>query len=207
MPTCFNHSSPSCRPHFGVGPSVGPARALRPPRPLDTEFYPERPVGRHSHAPQTDVTGLLERFEATTGQPAPTPEVEARSLVSSDDDDDELLSTEDKLMYQSITGGLMFAMVTCRPDLAHAVNMLARRMSRPRAVDLRAARCVLQYLRGTEQLGSLFTHGEDARDAQEKGRVVISKVHTSLKHADIMTKATDNATFARHVKSFMVARR
>ena len=267
------------------------------------------------------VTGLLERFGATTGQPAPTPEVEARSLVSSDDDDDELLSTEDKLMYQSITGGLMFAMVTCRPDLAHAVNMLARRMSRPRAVDLRAARRVLQYLRGTEQLGLLFKYDEDAecatlrafadadwandpvqrksttgyivffngapiswhsglqstislssceaeyvalseccrevdylrsiidflhqpsespteifednqgtidlvnnpvhhrrtkhvevkyhyvRDAQEKGRIVVSKVHTSLNHADIMTKATDNATFARHVTSFMVARR
>ncbi|KAG8463413.1 hypothetical protein KFE25_004924 [Diacronema lutheri] len=242
------------------------------------------------------VTGLLERFGATTGQPAPTPEVEARSLVSSDDDDDELLSTEDKLMYQSITGGLMFAMVTRRPDLAHAVNMLARRMSRPRAVDLRAARRVLQYLRGTEQLGLLFKYGEHAecatlrafadadwandpstislssceaeyvalseccrevdylrsiidflhqpsespteifednqgtidlvnnpvhhrrtkhvevkyhyvRDAQEKGRIVVSKVHTSLNHADIMTKATDNATFARHVTSFMVARR
>eukprot|EP00963_Diacronema_lutheri_P010369 scaffold1036_cov253-Pavlova_lutheri.AAC.1 len=212
-------------------------------------------------------------------------------------------------------------MVTCRPDLAHAVNMLARRMSRPRAVDLRAARRVLQYLRGTEQLGLLFKYDEDAecatlrafadadwandpvqrksttgyivffngapiswhsglqstislssceaeyvalseccrevdylrsiidflhqpsespteifednqgtidlvnnpvhhrrtkhvevkyhyvRDAQEKGRIVVSKVHTSLNHADIMTKATDNATFARHVTSFMVARR
>eukprot|EP00963_Diacronema_lutheri_P014675 scaffold3618_cov1120-Pavlova_lutheri.AAC.1 len=34
-----NHPSPSGRPHSGVGPSVGPARALRPPRPLDPEFY------------------------------------------------------------------------------------------------------------------------------------------------------------------------
>ncbi|KAG8468155.1 hypothetical protein KFE25_007207 [Diacronema lutheri] len=35
-------------------------------------------------------------------------------------------------------------------------------MSRPRAVDLRAARRVLQYLRGTEQLGLLFKYAEDA---------------------------------------------
>ena len=266
------------------------------------------------------ITGLLERFEMTTGRAALTPEADARSFVPSDDDE-ELLAEEAKLTYQSITGGLMFAMVTCRPDLAHAVNMLARRMSRPRAVDMKAARRVLQYLRGRERLGLLFQYGandtcdtlcafadadwandpvqrksttgyivffngvpiswhsglqstislssceaeyvalseccrevdylrsivdflhhpskgptqifEDnqgtidlvgnpvhhrrtkhvevkyhyVRDAQEKGRMVVTKVHTSLNHADIMTKATDSATFTRHVTMIMVDRR
>ena len=45
------------------------------------------------------------------------------------------------------------------------------------------------------------------RDAQEKGRARIVKVHTTLNHADILTKATDQATFTRHVGLIMVERR
>jgi hypothetical protein len=43
----------------------------------------------------------------------------------------------------------MFCMTTCRPDTAHAVNLLSRRMSQPRVCDLRAARRVVRYLRDT----------------------------------------------------------
>lgn len=266
------------------------------------------------------INGLLERFGMSSCSPAKTPEADARSLVPSDDDE-ELLSEEAKHTYQSITGGLMFAMVTCRPDLAHAVNMLARRMSAPRAIDMKAARRALKYLRGRERLGLLFKYGADSsaptltayadsdwandpvqrksttgyivfyngaaiswhsglqstislstceaeyvalsecsrevdylrsivafvqhpensptaifednqgtidlvgnpvhhrrtkhvevkyhyiRDAQESGRVLVHKVHTSLNHADILTKATDVTTFTRHIGMIMVNRR
>jgi hypothetical protein len=50
----------------------------------------------------------------------------------------------------------MWAMTTCRPDLAHAANMLARRMSEPRACDLHAAHRALRYLRGTAHTGIFF---------------------------------------------------
>ena len=67
-----------------------------------------------------------------------------------------LLLRAEKKEYQAITGSLMFAMTTCRPDIAHAVNMLARKMSEPRACDMEAARRVLRYLNGTQRLGLLF---------------------------------------------------
>lgn len=266
------------------------------------------------------ILGLLERFDMSSGRSAKTPEADARSLASSEDDE-TLLAEEAKQTYQAMTGGLMFAMVTCRPDLAHAVNMLARRMSAPREIDMRAARRALMYLRGSARRGLLFKYGgagsaqtltayadsdwandpdqrksttgyivfynsapvswhsglqstislssceaeyvalseccrevdylrsivaflhkpeggpteifEDnqgtidlvnnpvhhrrtkhiavryhyIRDAQEHGRVIVHKVHTSLNHADILTKATDAATFSRHVGMIMVERR
>ena len=265
------------------------------------------------------IIGLLDRFDMSACRSAKTPEADTRSLEPSADDE-ELLSEEGKHTYQSITGGLMFAMVTCRPDIAHAVNMLARRMSAPRVRDMHAARRALKYLKGKERLGILFKYGADSstptltayadsdwandieqrksttgyivfyngapiswhsglqstislssceaeyialsecsrevdylrsivaflqqpednpteifednqgtidlvgnpvhhrrtkhvevkyhyiRDAQEKGRVIVHKVHTSLNHADILTKATDATTFARHVGMIMVDR-
>ena len=266
------------------------------------------------------VENMLERFEMKGCRPASTPEADAHSLSTSEDDE-RVLAQDDHSLFQSITGALMFAMVTCRPDLAHAVNMLARRMSRARVLDMKAARRVLQYLRGNARLGLLFKYGADpecaslrayadadwandpiqrksttgyivffngapvswhsglqgtislssceaeyvalseccrevdylrsildfvqhpadgptevfednqgtidlasnpvhhkrtkhvevkyhyVRDAQDKGRVRVVKVHTTLNHADIMTKATDQKTFTRHVSMIMVERR
>jgi hypothetical protein len=263
------------------------------------------------------IESVLQRFDMATCHSAPTPEI----ALSPSADDDSLLSADDRVLYQSMTGALMFAMITCRPDLAHAVNMLARRMSRPRALDMKAARRALQYLRGHARLGLLFKYGADptcsslrayadadwandpvqrksttgyivffngtpiswhsglqstislssceaeyvalseccrevdylrsimdfvkhpaggpteilednqgtidlvsnpvhhrrtkhvdvkyhyVRDAQVQGRSRIVKVHTSLNHADILTKATDQATFKRHVGLIMAERR
>jgi hypothetical protein len=73
-------------------------------------------------------------------------------------DMEELLGTSEKTIYQEITGAVMFVMTTCRPDIAHAVNMLTRRMSCPRERDERAARHLLRYLHGTRKLGLLFRY-------------------------------------------------
>jgi hypothetical protein len=62
-------------------------------------------------------------------------------------------------LYQALTGSLMFAMVGCRPDLAHAVGRLAKKMSSPRLCDWVAARRVLRYVKGTLDYGILFPFG------------------------------------------------
>jgi hypothetical protein len=72
--------------------------------------------------------------------------------------DTRLLLPSDKQNFQAITGVIMWAMTTCRPDLAHAANALAHRMSEPRACDLDAAQRVLRYLRGTAHTGILFPY-------------------------------------------------
>jgi len=76
--------------------------------------------------------------------------------------DEQLLNRKDIKTYQEITGAIMFAMTTCRPDLAHATNSLARRMSTPRVCDMLAAKRLLRYLRGTQRLGLLFRFEADS---------------------------------------------
>jgi hypothetical protein len=61
-----------------------------------------------------------------------------------------------------MVGALMFASTTCRPDIAHAVGMLAHKMSAPRSCDDAAARRVFCYLQGTKGLGILFKFAVDA---------------------------------------------
>jgi histone deacetylase 1/2 len=102
----------------------------------------------------TYINSVVERFDEQDTFSAPTPAIPAPVHPSAADE--ALLLQADKQTFQSITGAAMFCMTTCRPDIAHAVNLLSRRMSQPRVCDLRAARRVICYLRDTASLGLLF---------------------------------------------------
>jgi hypothetical protein len=118
---------------------------------LGAEFE-ELDEGIYMHLNQY-VTEMMSRFEIGE-KTAPTPEASESDELSAADQ--ALLLHADKKKYQEITGAVMFCMTTCRPDIAHAVNTLSRKMSAPRLCDLRTARRVLQYLNGTRRLGLLF---------------------------------------------------
>jgi len=119
--------------------------------------FEEKEDGLYLHLEQY-ITDMLEKFLDPSAKPAETPEVESRS-----DGDTALLLRSDIKRYQEVTGALMYTMTTCRPDIAHAVNMLARRMTTPRVCDLDSARRVLRYLKGTRRHGLLFRFKEDGR--------------------------------------------
>eukprot|EP00253_Pinus_taeda_P026354 PITA_26354 len=51
--------------------------------------------------------------------------------------------------YASAVGSLMYAMVCTRPDIAHAVEVLSRFMSKPGKEHWTALKWVFRYLRGT----------------------------------------------------------
>ncbi len=112
--------------------------------------------GVHLHLNQF-VTEMLGKFGFGNAKPVPTPEVEARD----ENMDKGLLQRADISLYQQITGSIMFCATTCRPDLAHCVNMLARRMAAPRVCDMLAAKRALHYLSGTRRAGLLFKYEED----------------------------------------------
>mmetsp|Transcript_27211 Transcript_27211/g.68699 ORF Transcript_27211/g.68699 Transcript_27211/m.68699 type:complete len:292 (-) Transcript_27211:415-1290(-) len=120
--------------------------------------FESRPDGIFMHLAQY-VRGVLERFGMTDCRPA------SSSGASKDkhrgEEPDETLLRADTQLYQQITGATMYASTTARLDLAHAVNMLARRMSVPRVCDMMAARRVLRYLSGTVSLGLLFRYARD----------------------------------------------
>ena len=106
------------------------------------------------------IGGILERFGMSDCRAASTPERSREDRLEAPDE--TLLNRAEKLGYQELTGAVMFCMTTCRPDLAHAVGMLARRMSAPRVCDSAAARRVMRYLQGTRDLGILFKFATDS---------------------------------------------
>lgn len=58
--------------------------------------------------------------------------------------------------YRSAIGSLAYLADTSRPDIAYAVNQLARKMASPNESDWKRAKQVLRYLKSTIGLGIMF---------------------------------------------------
>lgn len=116
--------------------------------------------GIHMHLHQY-IGNMVTRYGRAGDKLAPTPE---RVLPSAEEDqlDVSLLQRADVATYQSLVGALNFCVTTCRPDIGHAVNMLARRLNCPRVRDLDDAHRVLRYLQGTRHHGILFRFATDS---------------------------------------------
>eukprot|EP00253_Pinus_taeda_P027130 PITA_27130 len=61
-----------------------------------------------------------------------------------------------RVPYASAVGSLMYAMVCTRPDIAHAVGVLSRFMSKPGKEHWTAVKRVFRYLRGTSDYGLCY---------------------------------------------------
>ena len=60
------------------------------------------------------------------------------------------------VLYASAVGSLMYAMVCTRPDIAHAVGVLSRYMSKPGKEHWTTVKRVSRYLRGTASYGLCY---------------------------------------------------
>eukprot|EP00253_Pinus_taeda_P033371 PITA_33371 len=58
--------------------------------------------------------------------------------------------------YASAVGSMMYAMVYTRPDIAHAVGVLSRFMSKPVKEHLTTTKRVFRYLHGTSDYGLCY---------------------------------------------------
>ena len=61
-----------------------------------------------------------------------------------------------RVPYASAVGSLMYTMVCTRPDIAHAVGVLSRFMSKPGKEHWTAVKRVFRYLRGTSDYGLCY---------------------------------------------------
>ena len=94
------------------------------------------------------VRELLEKHRMSECKPAATP------AILTDLNDPSLpagtpLTVEQHQTYRSIVGSVQYMASTTRPDVAHAVNQLARQLAAPTTTHMTAAKHVLRYLRGT----------------------------------------------------------
>ena len=102
------------------------------------------------------IQKLLKKQKMSDCKPVGTPVDPGSHLVKATDDDEAL----DQQRYQSLVGSLMYLAVCTRPDLAYAVNTLARFSSKPNRIHWVAAKRVLRYLKGTASHGIVFTKSD-----------------------------------------------
>jgi len=99
------------------------------------------------------VSKALQRYGMQACAMVSTPEVVGGVTGSSEE---ELRAPADQQLFQEIVGTLMYAAVSCRLDIAHAVHALASDMQAPTGRSMLAAKRVLRYLAGTKDIGLVF---------------------------------------------------
>ena len=99
------------------------------------------------------VTKALEKYGLAECKVAETPEVVG---AASQEPSEEQQRPTDHQRYMEIVGTLMYAAISTRPDIAHAVHYLASNMLAPTHLHMVAAERVLRYLAGTKAIGLVF---------------------------------------------------
>jgi hypothetical protein len=98
------------------------------------------------------VTKALERFGMEECRVAPTPEVVGADNVAHPQLDEPV----DRQLYMEKAGTIMYAAISTRLDIMHAVHYLASHMQAPTRRHMLAADRVLRYLAGTKDVGLVF---------------------------------------------------
>ncbi|KAL7290637.1 hypothetical protein TKK_0015399 [Trichogramma kaykai] len=99
---------------------------------------------------------VLERFNMSESRPQNTPmvtrQVKTREMKAKGQKTRETTSSE-KFPYREAIGSLMYLATVTRPDIAYAVNYLARKQVAPTEEDWKDVKRVLRYLQGTITIG------------------------------------------------------
>jgi hypothetical protein len=116
------------------------------------------------------ITKALEKFGLAQCKIVSTPE----AVGAADDRAASLDESTDRQRYMEIVGTLMYAAISTRPDIAHAVHYLASHMQEPTHRHALAAERVLRYLAGTKSVGLVFgaRNGETVGDSRGRGAQV-----------------------------------
>ncbi|CAH9124278.1 unnamed protein product [Cuscuta epithymum] len=106
---------------------------------------------------QKYIQKVLEKFRMTDAKPRSTPlgsqlKLSKQQSPKTDKDKDEMA----KVPYASAVGSLMYAMVSTKPDIAHAVGVVSRFMSNPGKEHWEGVKWLLRYLKGTSRTALCF---------------------------------------------------
>jgi hypothetical protein len=112
------------------------------------------------------VTKSLEKFGLQECRVVSSPEM----VGAATDANAELDVAADVQRYMEITGTLMYAAISTRPDIAHAVHYLASNMQAPTLRHMQAAERVLRYLAGTKDVGLVFGSRNGDTVGDSRGR-------------------------------------
>ena len=112
------------------------------------------------------ISKALEKFGLQQCRVVSTPE----AVGAAHDPNPELDKPADRQRYMEMTGTLMYAAISTRPDIAHAVHYLASNMQAPTQRHMQAAERVFRYLAGTKGLGLVFGSRNGGTVGDSRGR-------------------------------------
>ena len=98
------------------------------------------------------TTKLLEQYAHLDVRTKPTPRPTTAMVLRNPVEDPLINATS----YRSIIGSLQWLVTCTRPDIAHAVGMLARSCADPQPQQFEETKYLLRYLSGTRQLGLTY---------------------------------------------------
>ena len=117
------------------------------------------------------IADLAKRFSMEDAHPVQLPHSPGVDLIKHAEE----LPSEKKTLYMQLVGSLIYAMTTCRPDIAWIVSRLSLFMSCPHYTHIRAARRVIAYLKTTMKKGLLFKKQPHDFKSDEHDQSKISK--------------------------------
>ena len=97
-------------------------------------------IAIHQHA---YIQSILEKFRMEEAKPVATPI--AMKLHKRRESEESC----DKVLYQSMIGSLMYAMLATQPDLAHAVGVVSRYSHDPSREHMTAVKRIFRNIAGT----------------------------------------------------------
>ena len=101
---------------------------------------------------QQYITSMLKKYGLAEANPVSTPADPNVTLEKNDGNS----CAVDQTMYQSMVGTLLYAATTTRPDIAHAVSVVAKFSSAPTAAHLTAVKRIFRYLKATKHVGLCY---------------------------------------------------
>jgi len=136
---------------------LGAARQI-----LGMEIFRDRRNGKLWLSQQKYVEKILLRFGMNDVKPVSVPLAShfklSSSLCPSTKEEKEYMS---RIPYANAVGSLMYAMVSTRPDISHAVGVVSRFMENPGKEHWAAVKWVLRYLRGTSDYCITYSSGRE----------------------------------------------
>lgn len=120
-------------------------------------------IDRWLHLSQTQyIKNTLTKFNMIECKPASTPlAVGAYLSAEQAPKDDEERKYMESIPYQEAVGRINWIRTTLRPDLSHAVRVLAQQMANPGPAHWSALKRTLRYLKGTMTHGLLYSGPAD----------------------------------------------
>lgn len=112
------------------------------------------------------VTKALERYGMDACKPVTTAGVHASAFA----DEAAPSGGVDRQLFMEMVGTLMYAAISCRLDIAHAVHQLSRSLQAPTHSDMQAAKRVFRYLAGPKDIGLVFGSRSGTENADSHGR-------------------------------------